>query len=197
MAMGWGNHRARIREMFADQFEPLGTDFAYRRSNRGAPIRVSAAERDRFVEDFQRLVGWMMWGLLAAMMLMVVGFVAAGEWLGIDDQSPTMYGAMTLILVAYIVLWFHCWNAPARALAGRAALGPKRTRAEAQQAYLAKTGWGQLIGSGLFLGLFMLKLNAEHDLMHGWARLWLVFGAVVAVLFSVQVFRKWQLDNRA
>ena len=45
-------HFDRVRQLFADQFEPEGTGFLYRKSIKGAPIRVTAVERDRFVAAF-------------------------------------------------------------------------------------------------------------------------------------------------
>ena len=40
--------------MFADQFEPNEQGFVYRKYMKGAPIQISAAERARYIDTFNR-----------------------------------------------------------------------------------------------------------------------------------------------
>jgi hypothetical protein len=47
-------HFDRVHQLFAEQFEPDGADFLYRKNMKSAPIRVSVAERDAFVAAFRR-----------------------------------------------------------------------------------------------------------------------------------------------
>ncbi len=51
----------RVRQMFADQFEPDAQGFVYRKSMKGAPIRVSAVERDRYIATFNRYTRYASW----------------------------------------------------------------------------------------------------------------------------------------
>ncbi len=51
----------RVRDLFADQFEPSGDGFLYRKSMKGAPIPVSRDERERFDADFHRRLRKLMW----------------------------------------------------------------------------------------------------------------------------------------
>ena len=46
----WG----RVRQSFADQFEPYGKDLIYRRFQNGKGIKVTSAERECFVESFDK-----------------------------------------------------------------------------------------------------------------------------------------------
>ena len=68
-------HFEQMRDLFAEQFEPDGKDYLYRRSQKGAPIRVTAVERDAFLAAFQRHYARAFWGFLIAIILAIFGMV--------------------------------------------------------------------------------------------------------------------------
>ena len=40
-----------------------------------------------------------------------------------------------------------------------------------------------------------LTLRSDTDVLHGWGRLWLVFGAALVLLAGIQAFRKWRFER--
>src|SRR5689334_12829650 len=59
---------------FAGQFQPDGDGFLYRKGMKGAPIRVTAAERQRYIEEFEKSGRFVFWagvtvGVLAPLAL--------------------------------------------------------------------------------------------------------------------------------
>ncbi len=71
------DHLAQIRQLFEDQFEISGQDYLYRRWQKGPPIQVTAAERQRFIEDYGRRLRYSNWGIIGALPLfsaLVVGW---------------------------------------------------------------------------------------------------------------------------
>jgi hypothetical protein len=48
------DHWAQSRQLFEDQFESSGENYLYRHSMKGAPIHVTAEERQRFIDDYAR-----------------------------------------------------------------------------------------------------------------------------------------------
>lgn len=70
-ADSWG----RLRQTFADQFEQDGANFIYRRSQKGEAIRVSAEERNRFIEQFDKNVRRAKWIIYIGLILVLGGTI--------------------------------------------------------------------------------------------------------------------------
>ena len=66
---------AASRKSFADQFEQDGSGFIYRRSQKGEAIRVSADERNRFIDDFNRNLRRGMWMMYIGVSLGLLGVI--------------------------------------------------------------------------------------------------------------------------
>ena len=67
----------RVRQTFADQFEQDGTNFVYRRSQKGVAINVTAQERGKFIDKFGRdlrRAKWLIYGGLTITLGVAVGF---------------------------------------------------------------------------------------------------------------------------
>jgi hypothetical protein len=188
-------HFEQIRDLFAEQFEPDGADYLYRRSQKGAPIRVSASEREAFLSDFQRNYGRAFWGFLIAIILGIFGLVAL-----LPDAGGPVLEMLTgfLILPLIVLLGVHwIWSAPARALRQRQPVGFERSRDEMRAIKLAKITYANLAIGALAVPLLLLKVAEKFDVLHGWGRLWLLFAGALAVLIAVQAVRKWRFERRS
>ncbi|MDB5499768.1 MAG: hypothetical protein JWP28_3799 [Phenylobacterium sp.] len=116
--------------MFVDQFEPDGTSYVYRKSSKGAAIRVSAEERDAFIADFNRNLGRLYWGLLVGTVVFVLPLTI---WVAMQDgelSQWSIYAGLGVVLALYMLGWQQAWNAPARKLATRSTVAPERSRDE-------------------------------------------------------------------
>ncbi len=117
-------HLELIRQSFADQFEPEGDGFLHRKHSKAAPIRVSAAEHDRFVATFVRRLQYLHWTTIAG--IFAVSFaltVLSTRSSGIATWLIPL-AALSMFVAAY--LWM--WNAPARELRERLPVGEPRSR---------------------------------------------------------------------
>ncbi len=186
------DHFDRVREVFADQFEEHGSGFLYRKSSKGAPIPVSAAERDRYVARFNRYIKYASWSVLGSIVLLA--FYAAATH--VDVRGEAMFYGVAAIVAAFLASYYWSWTLPARELRDRGAVGERRTRAEAMRLYLARMTYGEfaiIAGAGVFA---LLKARAHGDMFSGWNLFWTGLGITALVVTAVQAFRKWQLESR-
>lgn len=191
----FGHHAERVRKGFADQFDEENGRIVYRQSLRGAPIPVSAAERDaaiaRFVQDWQRLT----WGLLGVILLVVVLTIAVSIHEG-WEPSPVVIGApVVIVVIGFYMMTRRVWAAPARLFERRPALGVARSRREARRAALAKTSWRQLGGSALAFVAVGASHAMHRDGLQGWNRLWLAVCAAGLALAGWRAIQKWRLER--
>lgn len=109
----------RQRQMFSAQFEPQGEHYLYRKHSIGEPVPVSAADRDRFIADFETFLRQGFWSMVGGLIALVGVFIAA--WYATATRIPDwafylVFGAM---LVLYMSASFRAWNRPLRELSGR------------------------------------------------------------------------------
>ena len=69
----------RPARLFAEQFERDGSGYLYRRSRKGAAIRVTADERDHFVNAFNDSLLIGVWILCGGVGLLMIGLVSAAK----------------------------------------------------------------------------------------------------------------------
>lgn len=188
-------HTERVHQLFADQFEPSGDGFLYRRNLKEAAVRVSATERDMFEAQFRTRIRWIMWSIVPATLLLIAGLVLWGPDVHTSSSEMATYAGSAAILIPFLLAYRWAWNSPARALDRRAQLGEPRTREEMKRLTFARLTYGQL-GSGVAIAaVLMLNVADKHDVLHGWGRLWLVFFAALLILLGAQAFRKWRFDR--
>ena len=172
-----------MRESFDAQFEAAdGGRLLYRRNQKGEPIPVSTAERERFVQQYVRRV----WLILGGMMIGLLAFTGIVIWRTVATNSELpdllIYIGTAAIAVVGIGLMYWVRGAPARDLIGRTPIGRERTR-------------GQLAAVAFAGAILPFTLRSQGDILHGWGRLWLAFGAALVLLAGIQAFRKWRLDR--
>jgi hypothetical protein len=195
MTFGTDNF-AQVRRMFAEQFEPDGRNYLYRKFTKAAPIPVSAAERDRYIAGFDTFLRRASWGMTAGIVILIAATVAFVMSTGRDViESATLIG-LGAILAVFLALYWWFWNQPARELRDRAAAGEARSRAEVRRRYLAKTTYGQLALTAAIAFLLLLKAAFSGAPFSGWNLFFLCWGVIVLPLAVVQAFRKWRLGTR-
>jgi hypothetical protein len=176
------NHLERLRQSFADQFEVDGKDIFYRRGMKGAPIRVTEAERDALVANYNRRLRYAMWPTPFTTVLLIGLLV----WFAPDSQGTAgqwiMWPGICLAMAPSLIIMRRAWTAPFRELRLRTPSGPARNRDEIRRIALSRITYPQLGMAAAGGVLLILKVSARQDVLHGWGRLWLVAaGALVAV----------------
>jgi len=186
-------HFAKSRQMFADQFEPDGGNFKYRTSLKAAPLHVSAAERDRFVEAFNRHVRHAIWALFAAIMILV-GLLAS--FVTEPSDSLTYMGSTAILAAAFMGYFLWAWYAPARELRGRPPIGEPRSHAEVKRLTFARMTYGKIfvptaVGAALLLAAF-----SKGDPFSGWNLVRLAVALVLILGAAIQAYRKWRFESQ-
>ena len=187
--------RNNAHELFAEQFEANGSGYLYRQSNKGAPIPVNQAERDAFIAAYARHYRLLLWGPVAGTMLLLFALVSLfPDWKPAESDAHIRVGSLILIGVILIVFRWT-WNAPARALARRAPVGPARTKEELRQRLFSRLTYGQLAGGAVVAIGLPWGASGDSDVFHGWGMIWLALSAGFLILVIVQAFRKWRFER--
>jgi tetratricopeptide (TPR) repeat protein len=183
------------RQLFADQFEPYGSGFTYRRSQKGEAINVTAQERERFLDQFEHHIRRAKWIIYLGLTVVLGSIILLPVWRGGDSLEAIAFAGIALVMVPYFAYFRWAWAAPARELAGRTPIAGPRAPQEVQRLKFERItykqlGWAALGGVAIpFIG------NSRDDVLSGWNRLWLVFGVGLIVLAAVQAFRKWRFEQ--
>jgi tetratricopeptide (TPR) repeat protein len=190
-ADGWD----RLRQTFADQFEQDGTNLVYRRSQKGEAIRVSADERSKFIDEFDRNVRRAKWIIYVGLTLVFGGIVGFSLLRGSNLSEIAIFVGIGLAMIPYFAYYRWAWAAPARELARRTPIAGARSPDEVRRLRFQRMTYGQLAGAA-FGGLAIPFIGiSRHDVFSGWNRLWLVFGGAIILLAAVQAFRKWRFEQ--
>jgi len=182
----------RLRRMFADQFEPDGKGFLYRKFMKSASIQVSAAERDRYVAEFDRFLKYQYWGLVGSTVVLVIGAVAYATATGVDLPVVTLYVGLGVIPVASMAVYYWAWHSPARELRDRGTVGEARSREEMRRLFLARLTYGRLIIAAGIAAVLLLVAYARGNMFSGWTLLLTGYAVVVLIAVAVQASRKWR-----
>ncbi len=116
----WENETLeRARQAFAGQFETGEAIVVYRRRSKGDPVTLTVWERDALIYDFDRRVTWLYLGLIALVVLIMLG---AWTLAMVLRARPNVLGVALMlgpIALAYVLAERWIWNAPQRLLARR------------------------------------------------------------------------------
>jgi len=186
---------SRARQSFADQFEPRGNDFIYRKSQKGEGFKVTSSERDRFFESFDNHLRRAKWIIGIGVALVLGMVVSLSIYRNMDPSQPAVFAGIGLAMVPYLVYFRWAWAEPVRELANRIPVAGERSPEDVQRLRFQRTTYGQLASAALG-GLVIPFVGASHgDIFSGWNRLWLVFGGAIVVLAAVQALRKWRFEH--
>jgi len=123
----FGNQSSRrVREIFADQFELLGDNYVYRKHLKGAPIRVSADERENYIAAFDAYIRYGSWGIFAGAIILGISMAVYAVETATSLSDTLLYVGLGSITVAFMAGYYWVWNVPARELRGRGTVDESR-----------------------------------------------------------------------
>lgn len=185
-----------VRQTFADQFEQDGTNFVYRRSQKGEALRVSAEERRKFIDEFDQDVRRSKWIIYAGLTVVFGGIIVFSLLRDVELSQASIFIGIGVVMIPYFVYFRWAWAAPARELAGRTPIAGERSPDEVRRLRFRRMTYGQLAVSAVG-GLVIPFVGGRHqDIFSGWNRLWLIFGGAIVLLAAVQAFRKWRFEQQ-
>jgi hypothetical protein len=186
----------RMIGAFATQFESDGAlGYLYRHGGRGAGIPVSQPERKAFINIYGLESRWLFNRFLVGTVILFFVFLVLRMGFDLRADLPAylvLMGGFGLLLAAYSFVHRRIYDAPCRALADRASVGPERSREEAKAMAVARQSWKEiLVGLPIFVGGFALQA-LTHDVLHGWGRVWWLFLALGLGATGSAALRKWR-----
>jgi len=187
---------ATSRKSFADQFEQDGGAFIYRRSQKGEAIRVSAEERSRFIDEFNRNLRRGMWIMYVGMTLALGGVILFSVLRGSDLSQAAIFIGIGIAVIPYFAFTYWIWGAPARELAGRTPVAGERSPDEVRQLRFQRITYANLglaALSGLALPFFV---SGRLDVFSGWNRLSLAFSGALVLFVAIRAFQKWRFEQQ-
>jgi hypothetical protein len=143
-------HLARVKQAFAAQFTPDHDGHIYRRGQRGPGIRVTAAERDRFVETFDRGVIRLAWSMVLAATLLLGSLALFSIELPWPLSGHEEAAATLLLVASFMLAWWWIRNAPVRALERRATIDQGVPGVTYRRAMLVAMPWSIPVIAALF-----------------------------------------------
>jgi len=191
----FNQHFEKARQIFSEQFVREGDDYIYRKSSKGAPVRVTAAERDGFIGRFHIWLRYASWGMLAGMLIIIMGLVLAGVDLDTTSGQAAMYVSLGFTVSAFMGAYFWAWNMPMREIGHRPILGSPLSKSEARAVAFAKITYGQLAFAAGMGVLMLFRVSDRYDIFHGWGVLWLIFSIVIILAAAAQAVRKWLFER--
>ncbi|NVE93751.1 hypothetical protein [Altererythrobacter lutimaris] len=154
--------------LFLDQFTPVDDGYLFRRNQRGAAYHCTPNERDSCLEDFRRSSRRLIWGVVAAVTIMVTATYAAG----LDPDDPIAIFIYCSPLVALVPGTMIIYGAPEKALRRKPSVSPALSSEDAQRNYLQQTSWVPLglitLIAGIVLGVLLLKASPWQGIDYIW-----------------------------
>lgn len=186
----------RSRQMFVDQFESSGKKILYRKRGKGAPIAVTADERDRFIKNYESDRSRLMTYLLVGM---VLGVVAIFAFIPIAKLNGFVLGmGLTIAALAFAIPYsYWMWSAPDRELKGRPVEGEPLSKAQYWRKHFSKISYRYMAGLAA-LSLLPLSRIPRHGGLWTPENLFNA-GCAAFILFCVaaMAIMKWRVESRA
>lgn len=183
-------HIEQIRKTFADQFEQDGNRILYRKNLKGAPVEVSASEREILITQFDRHLKYLMALHVVFTVIFILGVALLSLQFNFDFSQPLAFGCVALILTPFLLGLMWAWNAPARLVAGRASVGRERTVGEMRRIGFERLTWRRLGAAAAIAIVVLLQVDWHRDLLAGGNPFWLLLSGGLLVLCGVQAVRK-------
>jgi hypothetical protein len=157
-------HLARVKQAFAAQFTPDRDGHIYRRGQRGPGIRVTAAERDSFVETFDRGVIRLAWSMVLAATLLLGSLGLFSIELPWPLSGHEEAVATLLLIASFMLAWWWIRNAPVRALERRATIDQGVPGVAYRRAMLVAMPWSITVVAALFQVALVVRVACfERD----------------------------------
>lgn len=183
--------------LFCSQFEPDGDGFLYRAGLRAEAVRVSAQERQAFVDAYGRQLRRMMALLIGGIVLVLIAMTAwDARYEAIDRNSVTYWAILSSPTVLFLLLHHYFWHAPARALEGRPRFGGTRPRKEIRDRILTEQSYSRYIFTLVLFSLILWGFLSKPDAFQGWNIAWIAFFGAVVIMGAFNLIRKWTISRR-
>jgi hypothetical protein len=180
----------RLAGSFADQFEADGAGYLYRRSMRGAPIPVTAAERDAFVAGYRRTMRRVGWSLVPSTIVLILALVALFPDADDGTAQAATFGGLGLFALILFPVCYRAWTVPAQSLERRAPVGMPLDRATVRRRALALLSYRQL--GFLAAGAIAFGARAITRGVQDRSDICILLAAIALLLLAaVQALRKW------
>jgi len=184
----------RTIELFRVQFAPDGDGYLYRRGRKGAAIRVSSGEYQEFVDTFARASRRLRWGFAGGIFLIILVDSIWSVSTGVDVDSPAgsivLIGLILIAAIAFVWLFNRSYHRPAQILERRVPVSGELSREEFRRQWFGSMRWTTILGRLGSLLVVSVVILLDHDVMHGWGRLWLLLLGFFALIAVLLVWRK-------
>ncbi|HEX2591049.1 MAG TPA: hypothetical protein VHL34_06120 [Rhizomicrobium sp.] len=196
--MIWHSGFENVRANFAAQFIPVGEDkYLYRLRGKGAPIRVSAEERKRFIVAFDRFLRLAWWALLGGTIAFLLALLVVQARMGFSDETYNrvfwIYGGV--MVVGFLALYWRVSAAPSIELRNRPPEGGELTPGEFRQVSLKRMSFSGLILPVLFISALLAYSIINGEMLKEENRTYLVITVVSIGIVLFIIYRKWRIER--
>jgi hypothetical protein len=148
---------------FLAQFEPDGADYCYRSAIALDPVRVTAAERQAFLDDYARGVPGLIWILLGGILVSTLFMLADISILHVPYGLEFDIAAFGGSFLGWGYFSHRLMNAPERALRQRI---PPRERLrwfERHKRMLADKSWWRIAREAAFIIVWLALITGRNQ----------------------------------
>jgi hypothetical protein len=185
-----------FRSSFAEQFEADGDGYLYRKFRKGAPVRVTARERNDFVATFERRYKSAYLTMVIGLFILMVAMVTIAFAAGYDLEKYVVYSVLTCWSSLFLFAHYRIWNAPARALGRRPKLGGERSRAEMRNIMIAEESYLKFVGLLVLFLMLLLNLATQSEPLGYFDMALMTLYIVMIPITAWLILRKWRFDRR-
>jgi len=150
-------------QSFLAQFEPDGAGYLYRSPAATDPIRVTAAERQAFLDAYASRVGGLIWILLGGILASTLFMLADLSILHVPYGYYIDMAAYAASFIGWGLASQHLMWAPERALRYRI---PPRERLgwfERHKRMLTTRSWRSMAGDGFFIVFWLAMITGKRE----------------------------------
>jgi hypothetical protein len=183
--------------LFEDQFEAEGDGYLYRKNSVGAPIRVTTAERDRYVNLFSRSLKRATWGMRISVAALLIAIVVCDV---IESRKPSdfyLYAGSVVIIIFYVVFVRRARNFPTRELRERYSIGEPRSKAELRERMTANIDYWTIAMIAAFGVLVAAGAVHKYGLQSFEGVAALAYCTFMLVCSAIITLRKVRLSSRS
>lgn len=182
-----------LEEIFLRQFEQEGDRLHYRKNGRGAPISVSAEEKEEFRIQYRKASSRMIWGSVAGVVLSVaVGILIAPTFI---DEGPGIIVICVVMIGGIAVLSLRNYTAPSRALERRTPVGDELSKDEWQTKHFSTTSWPLLGSIFLVSTAVCIGLLTSSEFREWSDYLWAFGSGMLSVLGARALWLKYRISR--
>jgi hypothetical protein len=184
----------QLEEIFLRQFEQEGDRLLYRKHGSGAPIPVSAEEKEEFRLQDRKASVRMIWGASVCLVLAIVlGVLVAPKFI---DEGPGIIVICVVMIGGFAVLSLRNSTSPARALVRRTPVGNELSKDEWQSKHFSTTSWPLLASIFLISTVVCTGLLTGSEFQEWSDYLWAFGSGMLSIFGARALWLKYRLSRR-